>query len=254
MGELGTSLMTQIVQIKLLGGFGNQLHQYAAARKYAALVGARLEVPSDSRWIQTIFGFQDPVWSRELSEVNDGAAGHGPTVEWGQVNVRLSGYFQTQEWVGRLSRRELRQWFTVRKDLVDRVCLPSNGYVAAHLRRGDYVNHPLYCTVSERSYVRAAERLGLNIDHWATQELSRPGPSGMEFLTDWILLMRASTLLRANSTFSWWAAALSNGDVYAPIVEDRVGEHDVEFAHGNWPRCADAARVGTRVDDLHLPD
>ena len=247
--------MTKIVQIKLLGGFGNQLHQYAAARKYAALVGAKLEVPPDSQWIPTVFGLQDPTWSRELPEVNDGASGQGPTVEWGKVNIRLGGYFQTQEWVGRLSRRELRQWFVVREDLVERANLPQiSTYVAAHLRRGDYVDHPLYCTVSKRSYEQAVERLGLRINHWATQERPRQGPRGIEFLHDWLLLTRASTLLRANSTFSWWAAALGDGDVYAPIVEDRVGEHDVEFAHGNWPRCADTKRVGIRVDDLHLPD
>lgn len=246
--------MTRIVQIKLLGGFGNQLHQYAAARKYAELVGARLEVPPDSRWIPSAFGISDPVWSRALPEVNDGAAGHGPTLEWGQVNVRLGGYFQTQEWVGHLSRRELQRWFVVRPELVAQAALRSDGYVAAHLRRGDYVDHPLYCTISERSYARAAEALGRRIDVWATQEHPRAGPRGLEFLTDWLHLLHASVLLRANSTFSWWAAALSDGDVYAPVVEDRVGEHDVDFVCGNWPRCADAARVGTRVDDLYLQD
>lgn len=247
--------MTRIVQVKLGGGFGNQLHQYAAARKYAEIVGARLEVPPDSTWIPLIFGLEDPRWSRDLPEVNDGASGNGPTVEWGQVDVRLSGYFQTQEWVGKLSRRELRRWFTPRQDLVARAKLPlSAAYVAAHLRRGDYVGHPLYCNVSECSYARAAERLGLRIDEWATPDQPRPGPRGFEFLTDWLLLTRASTLFRANSTFSWWAAALGHGDVHAPIVEDRVGEHDVEFTRGNWPRCADATRVGVRVDDLHLPD
>ena len=249
--------MTGIVQVKLLGGFGNQLHQYAAARKYAELVDARFEVPPESRWIPDAFGTYDPPWSRTLPEVNDGASGSGPTLEWGQTNVRLTGYFQTQEWVGRLSRREIRQWFAVRRELVDRlaVSLPAAGtYTAAHLRRGDYVDHPLYCTVSERSYTLAAAKLGLHIDEWATQEHPRPGPRGLEFLTDWLLLTRAMTILRANSTFSWWAAALGESDVYAPVVEDRVGEHDVEFVRGNWPRCADAARVGTRVDDLHLPD
>jgi hypothetical protein len=246
--------VARIIQIKLLGGFGNQLHQYAAARKYAELVDARLEVPPDSRWIPAIFGTADPTWSCDLPEVNDGASGHGPTVEWGQVNVRLGGYFQTQAWVGRLSRRELQRWLVPRREHLDRVALPAAGYVAAHVRRGDYVNHPLYCTVSELSYTRAAEALGLHIDEWVTQERPRPGPRGLEFLGDWLVLMRAETLLRANSTFSWWAAVLGHGDVYAPIVEDRVGEHDVEFSRGNWPRCADTSRVGTRVDDLHLPD
>lgn len=243
-----------IVQIKLIGGFGNQLHQYAAARKYAELVGARLEIPAGSQ-IQTVFGLEDPSWSRDLPEVNDGAAGSGPTVEWGQVDVRLGGYFQTQEWVGRLSRRELKQWLVVRKTLVEQIEIPTKtDYVAAHLRRGDYVNHPLYCTVSKASYVAAADKLGLRIDEWAVQEQPRRAPAGLEFLGDWLMLARAGVLFRANSTFSWWAGALGDGDVHAPVVEDRVGEHDVAFARGNWPRCADVNRVGVRVDDLHLSE
>lgn len=248
-----------IVQVKIIGGFGNQLHQYAAARKYAELVGARLEIPPDWR-TREIFGITDPVWSRDLPEVNDGSAGTGPTIEWGQVDVRLSGYFQTQEWIGRLSRAELRRWLVVRPDLERAFSyyLRGRSYTAAHLRRGDYVNHPLYCTVSESSYVRAARKIGLHIDEWARQESPRLMASGYDpsfsFLADWLCLTRASTLFRANSTFSWWAAALGDADVYAPVVEDRVGEHDVEFVRGNWPRCADTSRVGVRVTDLYLPD
>ena len=37
--------MSGVIQAKFMGRFGNQLHEYAACRKYAEIVGAKLEVP-----------------------------------------------------------------------------------------------------------------------------------------------------------------------------------------------------------------
>ena len=249
--------MNGIVQAKLLGGFGNQLHQYTAARVYAETVGAELQMPPDCWTLQYIFGFSHPPWSRDLPEVNDGGVPGGRQLEWGETNVRLAGYCQMQRWVGLMSRAKLRQWLTVRPEL-EGICGAPRGSVAAHLRRGDYVGHPIFCTVTKSAYEKAAEALGRSIDTWADQDHPRPCPAGLHpdvsYLADWLALARASVLFRANSTFSWWAAALSDADVYAPVVEDRIGEHEAFFVRGNWPRIADTARTGVRIDDLHLPE
>ncbi len=247
--------MNGIVQAKLLGGFGNQIHQYVAARKYAEIVGAQIEVPD---WIgKDIFGLSEPGWSRDLPEVSDGACGAPPEVEWGQTNIRLCGYFQTQRWIGLLSKKELKRWLPMRRDIIDLCPVPTQSYAAAHLRQGDYIDHPLYANVPERSYVRAAAEHGFSIDMWAKQDSPRRVPGlhdNLQFLPDFLVLMRAFILLRANSTFSWWAAALGDADVYAPLVTDHVGEYDADFVRGNWPRCADIGRVGIRVDDLYLAE
>ena len=249
--------MNGIVQAKLIGGFGNQLHQYVAARKYAELVGAVFETPE---WVgRDVFGLREPLWSKDLPEVNDGGCGCPPEVEWGQTNVRLGGYFQWQRWIGLLKRSELRTWLRVDEQLVSRCdgVLPKGRYTAAHVRQGDYLGHPLYANVPERAYVQACAQYGMNIDAWVRQDAPRQvrGLGGrLDFLPDFLVLMRSSVLLRANSTFSWWAATLSHADVYAPVVTDHVGEYDAVFARGNWPRCADTSRTGPRVEDLHLPD
>ena len=234
--------MNGVVQVKFLGRFGNQLHQYAACRKYAETIGAELEVPD---WVgRDVFGLSDPAYSMELPERSDADG----ALEWGETNVRLCGYFQLQRWVGLLSRAELRRWFAVRPALLEACEVPSTAYTAAHLRRGDYVGNQYYANVPECSYSRACSEHGLAIDVWAREDSPRHVRGVPDFLPDFITLMRASILLRANSTFSWWAGALGTGCVYSPLVADRTGECDVDFVLGNWPRCMHAA------DDLHLPD
>jgi hypothetical protein len=254
--------MNGIVQAKLIGGFGNQIHQYAAVRKYASLIDAQLEVPD---WVgKRIFGLTEPGWSCNLPEVNDGGNGLQPSAKpvdsMGPTNIRIGGYFQMQRWVGALSRAELRQWLQVRPELIAqcRSVLPVGPYTAAHVRQGDYIGHPLYANIPERAYVRACAEHGLSIDEWVRQNSPRcvAGLHGdFSFLPDFLVLLRSSILLRANSTFSWWAAALADPSqvVYAPVVTDHVGEFDADFVKGNWPRIADARRVGPCTEDLHLP-
>lgn len=236
--------MSGVIQAKFMGRFGNQLHEYAACRKYAEIVGAKLEVPDwDGRHI---FGLSDPGWSCELPERDGDTPG---SFVWGETDIRLVGYFQSQRWIGLLRRSELRQWLAVRRELIDACSIRDGLYVAAHLRQGDYVGNPFYANVPLRSYVRACAEHGLaGVDRWVAQDSPHDVRGLPQFLPDFVTLMRASTLLRANSTFSWWAAALGDADVYAPVVTDHVGEYDADFVRGNWPRCMRAA------DDLRLPD
>jgi hypothetical protein len=237
--------MSGIVQIGFMGGFGNQLHQYVAARKYAESVGAEFEVPD---WVgRDIFELTDRSYSRPLPGTSDPAPG--------QTDIRLSGFFQTQRWIRTLSRAEIRKWLVVRPHLLQ-LCLgvvPSKPYTAAHVRRGDYVGCPFYALVAERSYLRACSEYGLGpIDAWVQESAPRAVAEVPSFLPDFVTLMHASVLLRANSTFSWWAAVLGDADVYSPVVTDHVGEYDADFVRGNWPMIAGREIAG--VDDLHLPE
>lgn len=233
--------MNGIVQAKLLGGFGNQIHQYVAARKYAESIGARLEVPA---WAgNAVFGLQDPPYSCELPEVSGGD--NGSVFEWGRTNIRLAGYFQNQFWISKLSRTELKIWLHVRE-------AHRGNYVAGHLRVGDYIGHPLFANVPKHAYEIAAAANGDTITHWTQGGPPEFGTLG--FVPDFLLLLGARVLYRANSTFSWWAATLGDHEhVYAPLVDDRVGEYVAPFVEGNWPRCAHTSRVGIQVEDLHLP-
>lgn len=248
-----------IVQVQLIGGFGNQLHQYCAARAYAEEIGAKLEVPAG--WLG-IHAFEVPEspYTCELSPMNDGNCGGDPALSiianWGKTDIRLGGYFQSQNWIDKLSKAKLQSWLKVRPFHLARCPRPRYRYAAAHLRQGDYINHPLFANITRESYVVACAEHGITEELiWIEQDQAAPGyDQPIPFLPDFLRLMQADVLLRANSTFSWWAGALSNGVVYSPVVDDHVGKCDVKFVKGNWPRIAHTDRVGVIVTDLHLPD
>jgi hypothetical protein len=247
-----------IVQAKLVGGLGNQLFSYCGARKYSELTGSRLEVGD---WIgRRIFGLDDPYPSCTLPERNDGGNGDpAHAVRWGETDIQLGGYFQFQDWVGRLSRAEVKRWFTVLPHWLAAVPLRPRPYIAAHLRQGDYLHNPQFCNVSRQSYLACVQQHDLPdrlvwVDQANPVRLKVTDNAGLYDLPDFITLMQADVILRANSTFSWWAATLSDAHVFSPVVGDLVGPNDVSFVAGNHARFGDVGRLGVRVTDLYLPD
>jgi hypothetical protein len=237
--------LVQCTTLGSFGRFGNQLFQYAFARAYADLYGAILEVPD---WIgRRVFGLNDPYPSRVLTRTAQDC------IPWGDVNVDLFGYFQKNECLSILSRARLRQWFQIQPRWEAMASLPGKPYIAAHLRRGDYVSRyaSVYCTISRDSYIRACEQFALDASLliWVSEETPRPFPEPeLGFMSDFLALKHADVLLRGNSTFSFWAGVLSDGRVFSPVVDGRRGEHDVPFVPGNWPKCADIC------DDLAIAD
>ncbi|HEX2061274.1 MAG TPA: hypothetical protein VHK90_11075 [Thermoanaerobaculia bacterium] len=226
------------------GRFGNQLFQYAFARAMAQRFGAELQTPP---WIgQKLFGLSDPPVTRQL-----------PTLQRDQVpdapNVDLHGYFQQSRHLQYLSHAKIRAMYRFLPRWVERYGKPAHArpYIAAHLRRGDYVKRysTYFCIVSRESYLRAREHFGLQ-NHamvWYSDETAPPDGGEFSFLRDFFGMMHADVLLRANSTFSWWAGTLGTARVYSPFVENKVGPSDVEFVEGNW------APITGHHDKLVLP-
>ena len=215
--------MANRIQISCLGSqgrWGNQLFQYSFARKYAELNGATLETPA---WIgQKLFGLNDPPLGSPLPKM---PSDHVP---WGQVNIDLNGYFQGQFAIEKLSRAELRKWFTFLPKFHEKFPKIHPKYAAAHVRRGDYLKAQWdYCIVSDASYVRAKQKFGWNEEFvWVREDLptvdAEMEAEGMGFIPDFFKIMKADAIFRGNSTFSWWAAALSDAKIYAPLVGNKI--------------------------------
>jgi hypothetical protein len=170
-------------------------------------------------------------------------------------------------------------------------------YDVAHVRRDDITfrtDHSGYSVISLDSYRRAFEKFDCDPDlvvlvsdddslrtprldfHDSPRENNWNYPFGQDpmpevfypFFQDFLKMIFARRLFRANSSFSWWAAFLSKGQVYSPILQDRIDyptqrrEIHCEFEEGNEPHwfylkgeecdrivIRDAARQLQSVDD-----
>lgn len=233
----------QIGSLGHLGRFGNQLFQYACAKGYARKVGATLET---NPWIgQMLFkGISDPPLSKQLPqlEIDDVPRDN-------RTNVCFYGYFQHSEAFDLYTLSDLREWFTFNDWVLDELKDYEPVPVAAHLRRGDYTTTYLesFAVIGVKAYEDAFVAQGFDSRHvtWVREDkphvFKRPG---LEWLIDFVTLLRADVLFRANSTFSWWAGTLGNHKVYSPVVEGKRGYQDtVPFVEGNWPRCTDQPNV-----------
>jgi hypothetical protein len=237
-----------VVQCSCLGThgrFGNQLLQWAIANKYAQDAGARLETPS---WIgQKLFGIRNDPISHPLPQTEP------DKFEWGKPNVDIYGWFQHVDFLKHLKRSELKRWFTFLPEFQNKFTKPKQCYIAAHIRRGDYVKEfsHIFCTITEQSYINACEKFKLDKNKLIfVREDKHQINTELQFLPDFFTLLNADVILRANSTFSWWAAVLGNGKVFSPLVENLTGEHTVEFVAGNWPKMTN--NPNAYLSDLYL--
>jgi hypothetical protein len=61
-------------------------------------------------------------------------------------------------------------------------------------------------------------------------------------------IMASRVIFRANSSFSWWAATLSDARVFAPVVGNNTGWLDCSFVEGNHPK------MYYLFDDMHIKE
>lgn len=235
------------IALRNLGRFGNQMFRYAYARALAEQNGWELRT--------------DP-WVGEQIFTLDGGAHERPT---GNEDIVIDEYRQAQKDLI-YSRADCRRWFKWKHD-VERLLHGGDGtpwWPHAHFRRGDYksAGYPLIGRASVdqavadhlfpgefrknmqpgREYISVSDETP-HVNSQLLPELS--------FLPDFYRLVRAPILFRANSSFSWWAATLGHGKVFAPIITGFAGgvEHDnIPYVEGNWPRLAEL----DFVTDLHL--
>jgi len=230
------SRIIQFTQLGKFGRFGNQLFQYLFARAYAEKNNATLEIPF---WIgEKIFkNVSHPKSSVRLprTKLDDFPSG---------VNIDIFGYCQKQEYIDILSESKIREWLQFQDKWIELFSVLKSEVPIAHLRRGDYVSaySNIFCIISMKSYHLACEKFELdekNIIYRSEEnQIKWHGlDDNLLFLPDLFEMMQTAHLLRANSTFSFWAGFFNTtGKVYSPVVNSLLGEQDVDFVEGNHPK------------------
>lgn len=204
----------------IIGGFGNQLFQWAGGYARAMAAGEPFRVGKCH--LDRVF---------EL-----------PPHETVEGNLEFMGYFQDQDSL-LYTRSQVREWFLFKK----RFEVQAHRTVA-HVRRGDYLGAG-YPVVTEKAFAAAAGDPEL---HFVGNENAGGPDHTLSFLPDFFTLMEARTLYRSNSSFSWWAHVLGENErVFSPRIDGFTGgeEYDeVPFEEGNHCRLSDLPMC----TDLHL--
>jgi hypothetical protein len=226
-----------LIQAIIGGGLGNKLFGYCFARAYAEKMGCDLEVQGGlypQKWNIVFQGTDHPAVSRELPIRQS-----FDFEKWeGQTDIRIEGFCQHQKNLI-YTRRQIREWLRFTPEVEEMVAGIESVQILCNQRLGDYC---LPCNpfawVSRESYIECANRFGLGASNitWQDGDTHYPWPGidaslfkrhehhaefdeRMDFLPDFVVMMRAKNLIRANSTFGWWAHELgSNERVFCPDV------------------------------------
>jgi hypothetical protein len=142
------------------------------------------------------------------------------------------GYWQTEKYFKHIEA-EIRNDFIFKTPLNKKNELlfekiKNTTSVAVHIRRGDYVNHPLFGDICDENYYnKAIKHIQLEVKKptffifsndmvWCKNQLNLPNATyvdwniGDDSYIDMQLMSYCKHNIIANSSFSWWAAWLNN--------------------------------------------
>ena len=239
-----------MISVRYKGRLGNNLFQYSLGRILATLKGYHLHA-------KPIDGFPETnrvIAGRRVTTdvLTLGGQGHQHRIDLeGAIKhsggIYLDGYFQVYEYYRRFARRIRDVWLKV-----DDPFEPQDARDAViHIRRGDYTDRPTrevpaayYHTAIQQL---AARRIYIVSDGNFSQDSYfrqfdqyHPRMAAGNAWNDFRLIMSFSKIVISPSSFSWWAAFLSQAkDILMPsagwtgmwrnVAEDRYFVSDGRF-------------------------
>jgi hypothetical protein len=203
------------------GRLGNQLFTIASTIGLALRHGYTPRFPADWKY-RDVFNIPDEWFGKMVSgydfkEIGYEHCSHVESVmlraEW-CLTIRNSYLQSPKYWQG--YETEIRHYLTPKG------CNPgSRDAVGIHYRRGDYVGNPNYVQLGEEYYKNVfygltnSEYTIARSDDAKFIKYTHGQICGTE-IEDFISLAECKEHIISNSTYSWWAAYLSNGKVVAP--------------------------------------
>jgi len=230
-----------LITSPLIGRLGNLLFIYSHLRAYAEQNGYEVSLPP---WIgERVFAGVPEAVRPDKYKLD---------VDLGEdLHQRQSSLIYT--------RKQVREWFTFNPEVLERLQpAKCSREFLLNVREGpDYIGAGMVCIAKESYRMACDKRFGtLSKLDWAWERDVAPTwlecfdgdewASGLGTtevcLPSFYRLMTAPVLFRANSTFSYWAATLSDGRIFSPVIEGMKGgvpnQHCDNFVEGNWPRMS----------------
>lgn len=268
-----------MIIVKIMAGLGNQLFQYACARALAQRLGVELGIWRDVHAPQASGAVASrPCRLLEFNVRADYASDAAlanlqhtfienpftfhPSLLGARDNTLLDGFWQSEAYFADAKhtiRAELEfkdpQHMEQARAAVHHIRQSTGApVVAVHVRRGDYVeagNAGIFHNLSLQWYQLAMSRLPADVQFlvcsddipWCRDHLTGPRvhySQATHDLMDLALMRACDGYIIANSSFSWWAAWLSDQEnpvVIAPTAEQWFGSKLMQA--GSW----DAAHI-----------
>lgn len=211
-----------------LGRLGNQMFQYASTIGIAFKNNYECEFnfQHPKCYIHNIFNLSKLSKNRSILPkkiLKEQSLAFDDKIYNCEDNVILKGYLQNITYFDQ-HRDSIKKEFQFKdqiKDIVHKK-ISDNNYIAVHIRRTDYLKHQnIYHKLDLSWYQEAFKVFGNNNNflifsdniQWCKYNFNQPNIRFSEFTTpaeDLYAMTLGSGLIIANSTFSWWAAYLSN--------------------------------------------
>lgn len=260
-------------RVRIVGGLGNQLFQYAFARWLSDQSGKNVEIDDSLVWLYHVHPYVLPEYVEHLPSARSWSIGPVPSLFLSKLlmfifdrvqlifNWRCTylenasarqqaslnklfyvGYFQKLSYV-LYQRNRLRVALKPvvemsSEDALIRSSMRNNFSVSVHIRRGDYISSP---SINQKHgvcpldyYIKASKLMAdlLEREHsscplfyvfsddisWAKRNLDFLGnvifisSTDRSVVHEHYLMRSCAHHIIANSTFSWWAAFLSDVD------------------------------------------
>jgi len=239
-----------MIIVRLIGGLGNQLFQYALGRELAFRHDVKLLLDTSAfrtykRHPNSLFNFniKEPPASQwqllktrlfsKITAVHEKEQSFNPHVFDLPPNIYLTGYWQSEKYFKETSSA-IRQDITLKKTPNEKYFsmlakINGSNSISLHIRRTNYLTIGLgiFEVITTDYYRGAVVKIAERIDPpeiyvfsddigWAKRNLSFPFPTTFVSANNFpdyqeLMLMAACKHnITANSTFSWWGAWLNN--------------------------------------------
>jgi hypothetical protein len=216
-----------MLSVLLQGRFGNHLWQYAVCRSVAEHLGYAFHIPRDflgQPYFNCDLGEPTEQIYRNFSEIDANGGDinrqkYSPELFKIADGTRLVGFFQTEQYLLN-SRGKIKTWFNVPDNvpLLEASGVDDNTCVI-HFRGGDYVGKGLF--LPKKFFEDAAAYVTSLLPNVKFVVVTDDVPLAkawfptytvlsLDAFSSFTVVNKARYLIVSNSTFSWWAAWLSD--------------------------------------------